>query len=84
MAWQFGGFFLCFYQVIAIIIVATIVVKWVLLLLPFLVFLVIRHYKRSIPSFTQTSRVESMIKSPIISFMGETIAGVSTIRAFRK
>jgi len=25
-----------------------------------------------------------MIKSPIISFMGETIAGASTIRAFRK
>jgi ATP-binding cassette subfamily C (CFTR/MRP) protein 1 len=72
------------YQAVSVIIVATIVVPWILLLLPFLIYLVIKLYNRSIQSFRETSRIESMTKSPLLSFMGETFAGSSTIRAFKR
>ena len=72
------------YQAAAVIIVATIVVKWVLVLLPFLIYLVVKLYKRTIESIRETARVESNTKSPLLSFMGETFAGSSTIRAFNR
>jgi ABC-type multidrug transport system fused ATPase/permease subunit len=74
----------CFYQLFSILLVATIVVPWILVLLPFLSYLVIRLYNRSIQAFRETSRIESMTKSPLLSFMGETFNGKSTIRAFKK
>jgi ATP-binding cassette, subfamily C (CFTR/MRP), member 1 len=66
----------------AVILVASIVVKSVLLLLPFLVYLVIKLYQYSISSVRETARIESNTKSPLLSFMGETFNGSSTIRAF--
>jgi hypothetical protein len=72
------------YQALSVLIVATIVVPWILLLLPFLTYLVIKLYNRSIQSFRESSRIESMTKSPLLSFMGETFAGSSTIRAFKR
>ena len=66
------------------IVIATIVVPWILLLLPFLIYIVIKLYNRSISSFRETARIESMTKSPLLSFMGETFAGSSTIRAFKR
>lgn len=72
------------YQALAVIIVAAIVVKWILLLLPFLIYLVIKLYQRSISCFRESARVESNTKSPLLSFMGETFAGSSTIRAFKR
>jgi ATP-binding cassette subfamily C (CFTR/MRP) protein 1 len=74
----------CFYVALSILIVATIVVPWILLLLPFLSYLVIRLYNRSIQAFRESSRIESMTKSPLLSFMGETFTGKSTIRAFKR
>lgn len=53
-------------------------------MLPILIFLVIRLYNRSIQSFRETSRIESMTKSPLLSFMSETFSGSSTIRAFHR
>jgi ABC-type multidrug transport system fused ATPase/permease subunit len=64
--------------------VAIVVVKWVILILPVLVYLVIKLYKRSIGSIRETARVESNTKGPLLSFMGETFVGASTIRAFQK
>ena len=72
------------YQAVAIFIVATIVVQWILLLLPFLLFLAIRLYVNSITSFRETTRIESLTKSPLLSFMSETFNGASTIRAFKR
>ncbi len=72
------------YQATSVVIIATIVVPWILLLLPGLIYIVIKLYNRSISSFRETARIESMTKSPLLSFMGETFAGSSTIRAFKR
>ena len=48
LLWPLGGFLAMIYQAAAVIIVATIVVKWVLVLLPFLIYLVVKLYKSSI------------------------------------
>lgn len=82
--WSFGGFLVMIYQGLSVLIIAAIVVKWILLLLPFLIYLVIKLYSRSISSFRETARIESTTKSPLLSFMGETFTGSSTIRAFKK
>lgn len=82
--WPLGGFLILLYQAIAVLIVAVIVVKWILFLLPFLLYLVVKLYLRSIASFRETARVESNTKGPLLSFMGETFNGASTIRAFKR
>lgn len=82
--WPFGGFLVLFYQAVSILIVAAIVVNWILALLPVLIFLVFRLYQRSISCFRETARVESNTKGPLLSFMGETFNGASTIRAFNR
>jgi ATP-binding cassette subfamily C (CFTR/MRP) protein 1 len=82
--WSFSGFLAMIYQAVSVLIVAAIVVKWILLLLPLLIYLVIRLYMNSIASFRETARIESMTKSPLLSFMGETFNGASTIRAYKR
>lgn len=72
------------YQTLGVIIVAAIVVPWIIFLLPLLVYVVIRLYLRTISAIRDTSRVESNTKSPLLSFMGETFNGSSTIRAFKR
>jgi ABC-type multidrug transport system fused ATPase/permease subunit len=46
--WPFGGFLVMLYQTLAVLIVATIVVKWIIILLPILVWILIVFYSRSI------------------------------------
>jgi ATP-binding cassette subfamily C (CFTR/MRP) protein 2 len=43
-----------------------------------------RLYRYSINAYRETTRVESITKSPLLSYLSETIAGCSTIRAFEK
>jgi len=82
--WSIGGMLICSYQAASIVLVALIVVKWVILLLPVLIYLLVRLYKRSISSMRETTRVESNTKGPLLSYMGETFNGASTIRAFQR
>ena len=46
LLWPLGGFLAMAYQGLSVLIIATIVVKWILLLLPFLIYLVIKLYSR--------------------------------------
>lgn len=82
--WPFGGFLIMLYQTLGVIIVAAIVVKWIIALLPILVYIVVKLYLKTISAIRETSRVESNTKSPLLSFMGETFNGSSTIRAFNR
>jgi ATP-binding cassette, subfamily C (CFTR/MRP), member 1 len=41
----------------------------------------VRKYMRA---FKEATRVESITNSPVLTHLGETIAGASTIRAFQK
>jgi len=62
--------------------VAVIVVKWILVLLPVLVYISYKLYVNSITSFREATRLESLTKSPLLSNFGETFIGTSTIRTF--
>lgn len=84
LLWPMGGFLIMFYQTIGVLVIAVIVVHWVLALLPIMGYFIYKLYVRSIASFRETARLESNTKSPLLSFMGETFAGSSTIRAFSK
>lgn len=64
--------------------IATYNVVWVLICIPFMVlacYYFLRLYSKALK---ETSRIESISNSPIITHLGETISGTSTIRAFNK
>lgn len=52
------------------------------LLIPAIVYLALRIVKKVSPSIKETARLYNTTKSPIVGLLGETIHGVSTIRAF--
>jgi ABC-type multidrug transport system fused ATPase/permease subunit len=82
--WEIGNFLAMIYQALAIIIVAVIVVKWILVLLPVLIVIGYKLYVNSILAFRETTRLESLTKSPLLSNFGETFMGTSTIRTFSR
>lgn len=63
---------------------ATIAVYWVALTLPILIFIAYKLYRHAINSYRETNRIESITKSPLLSYLAETHSGSSTIRAFGK
>ena len=84
LSWLFGSLLAMVYQTLSVIIVAVIVVKWILILLPLLIYISFKLYTSSIRSIRETTRVESLTKSPLLSFFGETFNGASTIRTFKR
>lgn len=83
-SWLFGA---CYYFVFALmytLIIAIIAIPWVALILPVIALIswgIIIRVKRAIK---ETTRLTSTTKSPLISYIEETISGSSTIRAFQK
>ncbi len=60
------------------------VVPWVLYAFPILCiagYMILLYFA---PAVKQVNRIESVTKSPMLSFFSETISGASTIRAFKK
>ena len=72
------------YNCISVFVVVGLAAPWVLIAIPFLVAAAIYFYRLSIPGYRETTRIQSVVKSPILSFVSETISGTSTIRAFKK
>ena len=69
---------------VAILAISIYVVPWIGLFLPILFLLTAYIYLRSIAAVKEVSRIESVTKSPLLSFLSETLSGSSTIRAFDK
>jgi ABC-type multidrug transport system fused ATPase/permease subunit len=65
-------------------VISAIAVPYILILLPFIVMAFYRLFKYSINSQRETSRIESVTKSPLISYLSESYAGATTIRSFKK
>jgi len=51
---------------------------------PVILAICIYHLKYFIRTYKDLSRLKSVAGSPVLSHLGETITGVSTIRAFNK
>ena len=72
------------YTLLYVIVVAILAVAWVAFLLPVIFIISYFLLKRTIIPVKETVRVQSTTKSPMLSHLGETISGASTIRAFGK
>ena len=78
---QFLGCLASIFTTLAIVCVAT---GWFTVALPPILFVYISVQRFYIPSCRELQRIESISRSPIYSGLGEAVAGVETIRAFRQ
>lgn len=60
------------------------VVPWIAFLYPVLFVIIYILFRLSIAGNKEVNRVESLTKSPLLSYLTESIAGNSTIRAFKR
>lgn len=81
---QIGGFMAMTYTLLYVIVVAVLAVAWVAFLLPVIFLISFFLVRRTVKPIKETVRVQSTTKSPVLSHLGETISGASTIRAFGK
>jgi len=79
-----ANFYAISHNLLIVLSVCVFAVPWVLILLPFVFLLVFKLFRYSISAFREVTRIESVSKSPILSFVIETLSGASTIRAFKK
>ena len=84
LSWEIGTFMAMMYQAMAVFVVAGIVLPWVIIALPILSIVAIHLYQKSITAFRETTRIERMTKSPLLSLFSETYSGASTIRSFNR
>ena len=73
----------CFYGLLRVVFV-TILANWYMVVVfPIVGYYLVKIYRFTIRSYCEMSRLSSVSKSPILSHLSESIAGNSTIRAFR-
>lgn len=82
--YQIGMVFTFSSYVLQSIVVAMIVIPWLGLLVPLIVLISYFIVSRVSSAIRETVRLQSTIKSPMLSFFQESINGQSTIRAFKK
>jgi len=70
--------------VISAIAVTAYNVIWVLAIVPFIIIILILIMKKFSRTLKEASRMESITASPILTHLGETINGASTIRTYEK
>ena len=69
----YGTFYGAFYTLLSIAVMAIFVVPWIALLFPVLFGVVVWLYRHSIAATKEVSRIESVTKSPLLSFQAETL-----------
>jgi ABC-type multidrug transport system fused ATPase/permease subunit len=79
-----GMFFANFYSLLQIFGVAIFAVRWIVLLLPIILLISYMVTNKAANAIRETARLSNTSKSPLLSYVGETISGSSSIRAFEK
>ena len=82
--WLFGAVYYFIFALLYTITIAVIAVPWVSLILPVIFLISWSIFASSNRAIKETTRLTSTTKSPLISYVSETISGSSTIRAFGK
>ena len=72
LCFNIGSFFACSYQSLAALIVAAVAVKWILVAIGLMTFIAICLFRFALTAYKDLNRVESVTKSPILSFLQET------------
>lgn len=84
MGWQLSSFLLNFFSLLQVFIVAVLAVQYIGLIIPCVLLLAITQVNKATNANTETNRLFSTTNSPLLSYIGETINGSSTIRAFNR
>lgn len=71
-----------FFRLIQVFAVAIFAVYWIGAILPIIFMLAFCLVIKVVPAIRETVRLSSTTKSPLLSYLGETISGSTTIRAF--
>lgn len=82
--YQVGGLYVSGYLTLSVIVLSIWVVPWIAFMYPFIFGIIYILYKLSVAANKEVNRVESLTKSPLLSYMNESIVGNSTIRAFKR
>lgn len=82
MPYLIGSTYVSLYQLLATATIAIVIVPYSAIFLVASLILFIIFYKMSIPASKETARVSTVTMSPLLSFVGEVVNGISTIRAF--
>ena len=70
------------YMLLQVFAIAIYAVPWVAMMLPFLMVISYLLVKKVTNALRETVRLTNTTKSPLLSYLGETSNGLSTIRAF--
>lgn len=82
--WTFGTIYALAFSLLYVIIMAIISLPWIAFILPVIALVSWAIIRQAKVAIRETVRIVSTTKSPLISYLGETITGSSTIRAFGK
>lgn len=64
-----GTFYTSIYSLLAILVLSIIIVPWIALFFPLVFIVVIYFYRYSIDATKEVKRIESVTKSPLLSFL---------------
>lgn len=82
MAMLYGSELNYFYALLQVVIIAAVAVYWFIVIFPLLIAVAFYVYNDVRSTIQETQRIEKMTKSPIVTYLQESISGTSTIRAF--
>lgn len=79
-----GTFYVYLYNLLSIVVLSCIVIPWVIFFFPVVGFVCWKLFRHTVAATKEVNRIASVTKSPILSYLSESISGSSTIRAFEK
>lgn len=79
---MYGAELSMFYSLLQVVIIAAVALIYFTFIFPLLIVAAFYIYGEVKATIRETSRIDKMSKSPIVSFLQESISGTSTIRAF--
>lgn len=82
--YQIGGLYVASYLTMSIVVLSIYVVPWIAFMYPVIFLIIYILFRLSEPGNKEVNRVESLTKSPLLSYLTESISGNSTIRAFKR
>jgi ABC-type multidrug transport system fused ATPase/permease subunit len=83
-SWMMGMTFANVFILIQVLSIAIYAVNFIVIILPFVVILSYIIVKKSSIGIRESVKLMSITKSPLLSYLGESIAGSSTIRAYKR
>mmetsp|Transcript_32999 Transcript_32999/g.43464 ORF Transcript_32999/g.43464 Transcript_32999/m.43464 type:complete len:135 (+) Transcript_32999:1244-1648(+) len=75
LVFEIGTGYVNFYNLLSVFAISVFVVPWILLIFPFVLTITVLLYRASISATKEMARIESVTRSPLLSFLSEVING---------